>query len=135
MAYLTHFNDQHYEIIRSIMPKIETLQPGTAAEINCGSTAKRSRVRYVLYSWLHYNNLSSQYTVKTEGEAYLRVLKKDTFANLKVSIPDQESAEFVREFLIDVLDESEATEICSTQGLAGPELVRTITEWRRIQGL
>lgn len=135
MTYLTHFNDSHYSLIREVMPKVEQLSPGRAAEIDCQTPTRRNRARFILYSWFRYNNLSSQYTLKCEGQNILRIVRKDDYGNLKVSIPDQERAGFVQEFLIDILDESEALAVCEAEGLTGTELVETIVEWKRVQGL
>jgi hypothetical protein len=135
MAYLSNFTPEHMSLLEPIMRKLEQLKPDEAIVLDHTSPARRQRVRYVLYSWLSYNNLKSLYRISHIGATKLRVERRDRSDPTIVTQHERPEEAFVKEHMLDILDHAEALEMIKGK-LSDPALIiSTYEEWKRVQGL
>jgi hypothetical protein len=133
MAYVTNFTPEMLAVIEPIMSQLEGKKPYENITVTLPTPQRCQRVRFLIYSWLNYNNLKDLYRLRNQGPLAFQITKRDRSDPL-ITSREQPHETFVKDNLIDVLDEAEAIEICRTAGLDAPELVRTIETWKRVQG-
>lgn len=133
MSYPKSFSPEQQEILSEFAPALSKLKPGTTATLEHDDPTALAKRRYLLYSWLHIENLKEEFTIKTLSPTSILIIRK-SLSRAKLKIQKNEFEEFVLENLIDVVSEEKALEVIRNHFPNADDQLSAYNEWKRITG-
>jgi len=114
MTYSHKYTEARYNQIAGLLTQVQRLEPGGRVRVSGLAPEEQSRVRSLLYDWLHHVGLKARFRVRSEaGRLTVIDLRFKDELTLQVETPltSKEESEMMGE-LIQRFEESEAVLLC-----------------------
>jgi thioredoxin-like negative regulator of GroEL len=127
--------ERYEEVLDEHLKEVRSLKPGERIIINCAGEKEATRVRYMLYDWLHSRSLKGAFKIKRLSRNELLLQRKESLSQLirHSEKLDNRIGTFI-EALIEVWETPEAKQLLETW-----KADRTVTEeealtlWNKVE--
>ena len=135
MTYPRQLTKAQESTIQPILDRLSKVPAGERFYIY-DSPAACSALRYLLYAWLHNNNLKRYFKIENIRSGVMAI-KKNAMPQPKISSQgvDTRVDNFVLDYLLDITNENEAIAQVREHSIDDELAVKVIDEWRRLQAL
>ena len=135
MTYPRQLTRTQENTLQPILDRLSKVSSGERFYIY-DSPAACSTLRYILYAWLHNNNLKNYFKLENVRPGVMAI-KKMAMPQPKISSQgvDKRVDNFVLDHLLDITNENEAIAQVREHNLDDELAVKVIDEWRRLQAL
>ena len=138
MAYLTELTPRHMAALDPVLKRLPALAEDQTITIGATSPQALSQLRFLFYSYLHLTGQKRAFRVRTVSHRELSIRRLPANDNFSFSVEKNHSfssiEQFVREHLLDLLDEEQVQALCAEHGLSSEDTHLALSEWRRVQG-
>ncbi len=134
MGYPRNLTQRQREIIAPVVVKLENISEGKMVIVQDTAEALEE-VRYLVYAWLHENNIKSLFKITKPMPDKLVIYRKSIpRPKIETGTEDPRVMRFVTSTLINIEDEDEAIKLIKKRFEEPLAQADCLEEWRRIMG-